>query len=154
MCFCSFSFPSDLVGASRWHLKLDVTVHSIYMFCEGFHVPCSDFDPGVFHIPEPVARRGFCEGHQGSALNFFHVEVGHYWGHQWAHGAQRLQETEPSPAAYDTAPRFKINKVLYCVIKCKCIFLYTKMMLHIWNSRLLLIFTVYWWQLRLAIKYL
>ena len=49
------------------------------LFCEGFHFPGSDCDPGVVHIPEPVARRSFCEGDQGSALKFFQVEVGHYW---------------------------------------------------------------------------
>ena len=27
-----------------------------------------------------------CEGRQGSAVSFFHVEVGHNWGLQWAHG--------------------------------------------------------------------
>ena len=25
--------------------ELDVIVHRMYMFCEGFHFPCSDFDP-------------------------------------------------------------------------------------------------------------
>ena len=30
--------------------ELDIIVHSIYMFCEGFNFPWSDFDPGVIHI--------------------------------------------------------------------------------------------------------
>ena len=62
------------------------------MSCEGFHFPCSDFDPGVVHIPEPVGSS--CEGNQSAALNFFHVEVGHYWGQQWAHGTVRLLSVE------------------------------------------------------------
>ena len=41
------------------------------------HFPCSYFDPGVIHIPEPVAKSSSCEGNQGSALTFFHVKAGH-----------------------------------------------------------------------------
>ena len=37
------------------------------------------FDPGVIHIPENGARSTYCEGDQGSALNLFYVEAGHYW---------------------------------------------------------------------------
>ena len=57
--------------------ELDVIVHSIYIFCEGFHFPCSDVDPGFIHISEPVAGTSSFEGNQGSALSFLHVEVGH-----------------------------------------------------------------------------
>ena len=48
-------------------------VQSIYMFCKGFHLPCSDFDPGVVHKPEPVVPSHSCEGNQV-------FEVGYYWG--------------------------------------------------------------------------
>ena len=65
-------------------------VHSIYMFCEGLHFPCLDFDPGVFHITEPLARSRSCEGNQGFSLNVFHIEVGHYWEHWWAHETAML----------------------------------------------------------------
>ena len=51
------------------------------MFCEGFHFVCSDFDPGVIHIPEPVARSSSREVNQGSVRNLLHVEVGHYCEH-------------------------------------------------------------------------
>ena len=74
------------VSSDIFQLKLDVIVNSIYMFCEGVHFPCSNFDPGVVYMPEPVARSISCEVYQGSALNFVHVEVGQYWGHWWAHG--------------------------------------------------------------------
>ena len=68
--------------------ELDVTVHSIYMLCEDFHFPCCDFDLGVVHIPEPVAWSSSRESNQGSALNLFHVEVGHYWrGIDWCYDA-------------------------------------------------------------------
>ena len=60
--------------------ELDVIVHYIHVLCEGLHLPCSDFKPGVVDTPEPVARSISCEGNQGSALSFLHVEVGHYWG--------------------------------------------------------------------------
>ena len=101
MCFCSFSFPSELVGTVSADglgvlitlLLLQCVLRSprradchIYMLCEGFHFPSSDCDPGVLYIPEPVASSSSCEGNQGTALNFFHVEVVNYWGHWWAHG--------------------------------------------------------------------
>ena len=71
------------VSSDIFPCELDVTVQSIYMFCEGFYFPCSDLDPGVVHIPEPVVKSSSWYGNQGSALNFFHVEIGHYWGHWW-----------------------------------------------------------------------
>ena len=43
------------VSSDIFLCELDVTVHGIYMFSEGFHFPCSDFDPGVIHVSEPVA---------------------------------------------------------------------------------------------------
>ena len=50
------------------------------MFCDGFYFPCSDFDPGVNHIPEPVAKSSSSEGNQSAALNlsYRYLEVGHY----------------------------------------------------------------------------
>ena len=60
------------------------------MFCEGFHFVCSDFDPGVIHIPEPVARSSSREVNQGSVRNLLHVEVGHYCEHLWAHATAEL----------------------------------------------------------------
>ena len=74
------SVERQTVSSNIFLRKLDVIVHSIYVFCEGFPYPRSDFDPGFIHIPEPVAGSCSFEGNQGSALSFFHVEVGHYWG--------------------------------------------------------------------------
>ena len=51
--------------------ELVVIARSIYMFSEGFQVPCSDFDPGAAQIPQPMAKSSSCEGNQGSALNFY-----------------------------------------------------------------------------------
>ena len=48
--------------------------HLQYMFFKSFHFPCSDFDPGVVHIPEPVTRNNSYEGNQGSAHNVFQAD--------------------------------------------------------------------------------
>ena len=48
----------------------------------------------TIHIPEPVARSISCEGNQGSPLSFFHVEVGHYWRHNWAYGTTVILSVE------------------------------------------------------------
>ena len=36
--------------------ELDDTVNCICMLGECLHFPCSEFDPGVVHIPEPVVQ--------------------------------------------------------------------------------------------------
>ena len=94
------------VSCDIFQRVLDVTVNSIYIFCEAVYIPCSDFDPGVIHIPEQVARSSSCEACQGSAFNFFHVEVGHCWGHQLALGTAMLLSVEtftvPEVGGYQT----------------------------------------------------
>ena len=66
--------------------ELNFIVHSNYMFCEGFNFPCSDFHQGV--VPSSH------EGNEGSVLDFFHVEVGHYCGHRWADSPALLLSVE------------------------------------------------------------
>ena len=46
-----------------------ILCYVISIFYEGLHFLCSDSDPGVAHIPEPVPESSSCEGNQGSALN-------------------------------------------------------------------------------------
>ena len=58
------------VSCDIFTCDLHVSVHSIYMFCEGFHIPCSDFNPGVNRILESVARSSFCEDKQAFALTW------------------------------------------------------------------------------------
>ena len=50
-----------------------ILCYVISIFYEGLHFLCSDSDPGVVHIPEPVPESSSCEGNQGSALNLFYV---------------------------------------------------------------------------------
>ena len=56
------------VSSDIFPCELDVIIHNIHMLCEGFDSSCSDFDPGVIHIPEPVARSSSGEGHPCSTL--------------------------------------------------------------------------------------
>ena len=105
--YCSVQ-EGQTVTSKIFLCELDVIVHSVYMFCVGFHSPCSDVDPGDVHTPEPVAWSSSCEGNQGSALNFFCC----YWGQQWAHGTAVLSVCRTSTC--------KIKQIQMC-FPCMCI---------------------------------
>ena len=67
-CWCLCLLQCVLHSPRRadclWHLPMrachDIIVNSLNVFCEGFRFPWSDFDPGVVHIPEPMAWSCSC----------------------------------------------------------------------------------------------
>ena len=59
----------------KWKLLSTACIWSVNVS----NLPCSDFDWGVVHIPEPVARSSSSEVKQSPSLNVFHVVVGYIW---------------------------------------------------------------------------